>query len=68
MFVILSTQSIMANCVTYNLVFSEISHTGIEQTFLDCTGFYSCQLLMMLKCILFVYINFHVQYKFGCGR
>ena len=23
---------------------------------------------MMLKCILFVYKKFHVQYKFGCGK
>ena len=67
MFVILSTHSIMANCNTCNLVFNVIiqEFNRLLSIVLVFTVV-NCQL--MLKCILFVYINFHVQYKFGCGR
>ena len=63
MFVILSTHSIMANCITCNLAFNVMIQ--------EFNRFLSIVLLftvVMLKCIFFVYINFYVQYKFGCGR
>ena len=60
MFVMLSIHSIVANCITWNSVFIEIIQE-FNRSVIDCTGFYSCQLLIMLKCILFVYIIFMIN-------